>query len=39
VEGIDAPLLNGSPVDDQPRMLSEGDQISLSGTVLQFSRC
>jgi len=39
VEGADAPLLNGSPVGQEPRMLGEGDQITLSGTVLQFSQC
>jgi len=39
VEGIDAPLLNGSPVGQEPRLLGEGDQITLSGTVLQFSQC
>lgn len=39
VEGADAPLLNGSPVGQEPRMLVEGDQITLSGTVLQFSQC
>ncbi|MBE0475081.1 FHA domain-containing protein [Rhodoferax sp.] len=39
VGGADAPMLNGSPVGQEPRMLSEGDQITLSGTVLQFSQC
>jgi len=39
VEGVDAPLLNGTPVGHEPRMLGEGDQISLSGTVLQFFQC
>lgn len=39
VEGDDAPLLNGSPVGQEPRMLAEGDQITLSGTVLQFFQC
>ena len=39
VEGVDAPLLNGTPVGQEPRMLGEGDQITLSGTVLQFSQC
>lgn len=39
VEGADAPLLNGSPVGQEPRMLGEGDQITLSGTVLQFFQC
>ncbi|WP_296493901.1 FHA domain-containing protein [Rhodoferax sp.] len=39
VAGVDAPLLNGSPVGQQPVILSEGDQITLDGNVLQFSQC
>lgn len=39
IEGTDAPLLNGSPVGQEPRILQEGDQISLNGRVLQFFQC
>ena len=39
VAGVDAPLLNGLPVGQQPVLLNEGDQITLDGTVLQFSQC
>lgn len=39
VEGADVPLLNGSPIGQEPRMLAQGDQISLSGNVLQFFQC
>lgn len=39
VAGVDAPLLNGLPVGQKPVILSEGDQITLDGTVLQFSQC
>ena len=39
VEGDDVPLLNGTPVGQEPRMLAQGDQITLSGTVLQFFQC
>lgn len=36
VEGAQAPLLNGIAVGSEPVLLRHGDQISLSGTVLQF---
>ena len=36
VEGTQVPLLNGTAVGEAPILLQHGDQISLSGTVLQF---
>jgi hypothetical protein len=36
VEGAQLPLLNGTAVGREPVLLRQGDQISLSGTVLQF---
>jgi pSer/pThr/pTyr-binding forkhead associated (FHA) protein len=39
VAGLDAPLLNGLPVGQVPTILSEGDQITLAGTVIQFYQC
>jgi pSer/pThr/pTyr-binding forkhead associated (FHA) protein len=36
VEGTQVPLLNGAAVGEEPILLQHGDQISLSGTVLQF---
>ena len=36
VEGPQVPLLNGTSVGSEPVLLHHGDQISLSGTVLQF---
>jgi pSer/pThr/pTyr-binding forkhead associated (FHA) protein len=36
VEGTQVPLLNGTAVGETPILLKHGDQISLSGTVLQF---
>lgn len=36
VEGSQVPLLNGAAVGTVPMLLRAGDQIALSGTVLQF---
>ncbi len=36
VEGAQAPLLNGVVVAQEPVLLHQGDEITLSGTVLQF---
>ena len=36
VEGAQVPLLDGTVVGPGPVLLRQGDQISLSGTVLQF---
>jgi pSer/pThr/pTyr-binding forkhead associated (FHA) protein len=36
VEGAQVPLLNGTAVGQAPVLLRTGDQIALSGTVLQF---
>lgn len=36
VEGAQAPLLNGIVVGQEPVLLHQGDEITLSGTVLQF---
>lgn len=36
VEGAQAPLLNGTALGSDPILLQNGDQISLSGTELQF---
>lgn len=36
VEGTQVPLLNGNAVGQAPVLLRPGDQIALSGTVLQF---
>ncbi len=36
VEGIDRPLLNGSPIADDPVPLQNGDLIELAGTQMQF---
>lgn len=36
VEGAQVPLLNGTAVGQAPVLLRTGDQITLSGTVLQF---
>lgn len=36
VEGAQRPLLNGADVGQDPVLLREGDQIALSGTVMQF---
>lgn len=36
VEGAQLPLLNGTAVGQEPVVLHPGDQITLSGTVLQF---
>lgn len=36
VEGAQAPLLNGAVVAQEPVLLHQGDEITLSGTVLQF---
>ncbi len=36
VEGEQVPLLNGTAVGQAPVLLRTGDQIALSGTVLQF---
>lgn len=36
VEGGQVPLLNGVAVGQKPVMLHQGDQIALSGTVMQF---
>lgn len=36
VEGAQAPFLNGVAVGEEPVMLHQGDQLTLSGTVLQF---
>jgi hypothetical protein len=36
VEGSQVPLLNGAAVGTAPMLLRAGDQIALSGTVLQF---
>jgi pSer/pThr/pTyr-binding forkhead associated (FHA) protein len=37
MEGAQVPLLNGSIVGREPILLRPGDEITLSGTVLQFS--
>lgn len=36
VEGAQVPLINGTAVGQAPVLLRAGDQIALSGTVLQF---
>jgi pSer/pThr/pTyr-binding forkhead associated (FHA) protein len=36
VDGTQFPLLNGTSVGQEPVLLRQGDQITLSGTVLQF---
>lgn len=36
VEGTQVALLNGTAIGQEPVLLQHGDQISLSGTVLQF---
>ncbi|MDI1244774.1 MAG: FHA domain-containing protein [Rhodoferax sp.] len=36
VEGAQAPLLNGVATAQEPVLLHQGDEITLSGTVLQF---
>lgn len=36
VEGADNPVLNGTPIGDQPVTLKSGDLIELAGTQMQF---
>lgn len=36
MEGGDAPLLNGIPIGREARLLSDGDELNLIGTRLQF---
>ncbi len=36
VEGVSYPMLNGKPLDDQPRQLKEHDIIELAGIKMEF---
>ncbi len=36
VEGVNYPMLNGKPLDDQPRQLKEHDIIELAGIKMEF---
>lgn len=36
VEGAPRPLLNGTPIGNEPATLKDGDQIELAGTRMQF---
>ncbi len=36
VEGVSYPMLNGKPLDDQPRQLKEHDIIELAGIKVEF---
>ena len=36
VEGANYPMVNGKPLDDQPRQLKEHDIIELAGIKMEF---
>ena len=36
VEGVDKPLLNGTPIGNEPAVLKNGDLLELAGTQMQF---
>ena len=38
VEGVDRPLLNGSPIGSEPATLKNGDVLELAGTHMQFAQ-
>jgi hypothetical protein len=36
VEGLERPLLNGSPIGEDAALLKNGDSFMLAGTEMQF---